>query len=261
MVWIVRLGEFLVKSAEGAGYGLVLLLQTVSQSPSLRRGTYLNALFRQMFICGIQTIPVTMVVSVFTGMILALNAGLTLEPIGQETLTGRIVTLSMTREMGPFMTGLILAASVGSGMAAELGTMKVSEEVDALEVMAIDPARFLVLPRLVAMAVMTPVLTVYTSLVGILGGAVIAYSQYGVTLLRFKTDALEYLTGKDIYTGILKAFVFGIVIAMVGCSHGLRTRGGAIGVGQATRGAVVSSYLLIIILGYYITFLFFRVKW
>jgi phospholipid/cholesterol/gamma-HCH transport system permease protein len=159
------------------------------------------------------------------------------------------------------MTGLILAASVGSGMAAEIGTMKVSEEIDALEVMAIEPARYLVLPRLLAMAIMTPILTVYTNLVGILGGAVIANSQYGVSFERFATEVTVYLTRKDIFTGLLKAVVFGMVIASVGCAQGLQARGGAIGVGQATRRAVVVSYLLIIVLGYYITFLFFRIRW
>lgn len=258
---IPNLGEFLIRSTQGAGYSLALLFRTATQAGALLRSRSLQASLRQMFVCGIQTIPVTFVVSVFTGAILALNGGLSLEAIGQENLIGRIVVISMTREMGPFMTALILAASVGSGMAAELGTMNVSEEIDALEVMGIDPARFLVLPRLLAMAIVTPVLTVYTSLVGSIGGAIISYYQYGVSLLRFKTDAFLYLTGKDIYTGILKAFVFGVVIATVGCSQGLRATGGAIGVGQATRKAVVISYLLIIVLGYYITFLFYSIEW
>ncbi len=256
-----RLGEFVTGSTRGAGYSLALLFHTVGQMGALGRKHYLEALLRQMFICGIQTIPVTMVVSVFTGMILALNGGLTLADLGQEALLGRIVTISMTREMGPFMTALILAASVGSGMAAELGTMKVSEEIDALEVMAVEPARFLVLPRLIAMAIVTPMLTIYTVLVGIVGGAVVSSSQYGVSYLRFKTEAMIALTAKDIYTGLLKAFIFGVVIATVGCSQGLRAQNGAIGVGQATRRAVVVSYLLIIILGYYVTFIFFRIKW
>jgi phospholipid/cholesterol/gamma-HCH transport system permease protein len=256
-----RLGEFVTGSTQGAGYSLALLFHTVGQMGALRRKQYLEALLRQMFICGIQTIPVTMVVSVFTGMILALNGGLTLADLGQEALLGRIVTISMTREMGPFMTALILAASVGSGMAAELGTMKVSEEIDALEVMAVEPARFLVLPRLLAMAIVTPMLTIYTVLVGIVGGAVVSSSQYGVSYLRFKTEAMIALTAKDIYTGLLKAFIFGVVIATVGCSQGLRAQNGAIGVGQATRRAVVVSYLLIIVLGYYVTFIFFRIKW
>ncbi|MBI4604814.1 MAG: ABC transporter permease, partial [Planctomycetes bacterium] len=111
------------------------------------------------------------------------------------------------------------------------------------------------------MAIVAPMLTIYTSLVGTLGGAMIALYQYNVSLARFQTDALEFLKFKDVYTGLLKAFIFGVVIAIVGCSQGLRTRGGAIGVGQATRGAVVVSYLLIIVLGYYITWIFFRIRW
>ena len=258
---VTRLGGFLYESLAGAGYALSLLLRTVRQTGAMFRAHYQEAILRQMFVCGIQTIPVTLVVSIFTGAILALNGGLSLESIGQEDLIGRIVTISVVREMGPFMTALILAASVGSGMAAEIGTMKVSEEIDALDVMGIEPARFLVLPRVVAMAIMTPVLTVYTNLVGVLGGAVTSYAQYSVTFRRFLTDASIYLTAKDIYTGLLKAFIFGLVISIVGCSQGLQARGGAIGVGEATRRAVVVSYLLIIVLGYYVTYLFFRVEW
>lgn len=258
---LIKLGEFIVESMEGAGYTLALLARTLGNLGALTRSHYWGATFRQMFICGIQTVPVTMVVSIFTGAILALNGGLTLEQIGQESLMGRIVAVSMTREMGPFMTALILAASVGSGMAAELGTMTVSEETDALRVMAVEPARFLVLPRLLAMVIITPVVTVYTTFVGILGGAVVSYYQYKVSLLRFKTEAFLFLDHKDVYTAMLKALIFGTVIACVGCSQGLRARGGAIGVGQATRRSVVNSYLMIIILGYYVTFLFYRIRW
>jgi len=258
---VARLGEFLYESLTGAGYALSLLFRTLLQAGAMFRAHYQEALLRQMFVCGIQTIPVTLIVSVFTGAILALNGGLSLESIGQEELIGRIVTISVVREMGPFMTALILAASVGSAMAAEIGTMKVSEEIDALDVMGIEPARFLVLPRVLAMAIMTPVLTVYTNLLGVLGGAITSYAQYAVTFRRFLTDASIYLTAKDIYTGLLKAFLFGLVISIVGCSQGLQARGGAIGVGEATRRAVVVSYLLIIVLGYYVTYLFFRVEW
>lgn len=261
ITWVPRLGDFLIRSVLGAGYALRLLGHTTVQLPALVHRSSRRDVLRQMFICGIQTIPVTMVVSIFTGMILALNGGLSLEQIGQEGLIGRIVAVSMTREMGPFMTGLILAASVGSAMAAEVGTMKVSEEIDALEVMSIDPARFLVLPRLVAMAVMTPIITSYIILVGTLGGAVSSYFWYGVSLERFRTDAMQFLTLKDVYTGLLKALIFGTVIATVGCSEGLRARGGAMGVGRATRQSVVISYLLIIVLGYYVTFLFYYVRW
>ena len=259
--WALRLGDYIGNATEGAGYSLSLLFHTSTQVGCLTHARHMRALLRQMFVCGIQSLPVTLFVSVFTGMILALNTGLSLEKIGQEGLIGQIIAVSMVREMGPFMTALTLAASVGSGMAAEIGTMKVSEEIDALDIMAIDPARFLVLPRLLAMAIMTPILTVYTSLVGIMGGALMSDYQFGITLRRFQNEALEALTIKDVYTGLLKALLFGIVIAIVGCSQGLRTHGGAIGVGKATRKAVVVSYLLIIILGYYVTFIFFRIQW
>ena len=259
--WIPQFGGFVNQALFGAGYSLRLIAHTVLQIPALLQRRNREVMFKQMFICGIQTIPVTMVVTVFTGMILALNGGLSLQQISQEQLLGPVVAVSMTREMGPFMTALILAASVGSAMAAEVGTMKVSEEIDALEVMSIDPARFLVLPRLLAMAIMTPALTVYVVLVGIIGGAVASYYQYNVPLDLFRTEALRALELKDLYTGIFKAFVFGTVIATVGCSQGLRARGGAIGVGQATRQTVVVSYLLIIVLGYYVTFFAYYVEW
>jgi len=258
---VAKFGGFLADSLLGAGYSLKLLFHTALQLPSIVRRTSRSDLLRQMFVSGVQTIPVTLVVSVFTGMILALNGGLSLEELGQQRLIGRIVAVSMTREMGPFMTGLILAASVGSAIAAEVGTMKVSEEVDALEVMSIDPARFLVLPRLIAMALMTPIVTIYVVFIGTIGGAVASYFQYGVSFELFKTDALEFLKLKDVYTGLLKAFVFGIVIATVACGEGLRASGGAIGVGRATRQTVIISYLLIIILGYYITYFFYYVRW
>jgi phospholipid/cholesterol/gamma-HCH transport system permease protein len=255
---VLFIGNFLSQVAVGAGYTLALLAEGVKGLWTAVRPRQLREVLHQMYVCGIASIPVTIVVSVFTGAILALNGGLSLAKFGQENLIGGIVAVSMTREMGPFMTALILAASVGAGMAAELGTMKVSEEIDALEVMGIEPSEFLVVPRLLAMAIMTPVVTVYTNLLGILGGAFISYFQYSVSLDLFRNDALDSLKVKDIYTGLLKAFMFGTVIAVVACSQGLRAQGGAMGVGQAVRRSVVVSYLLIIILGYYTTFFFYR---
>jgi len=253
-----ELGKFISEAANGAGYSLQLLLRSMLWLPVVLTRRSWREVTQQVFVCGIASMPVTLVVSVFTGAILALNGGISLSALGQEHLIGRIVAVSMTREMGPFMTALILAASVGSAMAAEIGTMSVSEEIDALDVMGVDTAKFLVMPRLVAMILVTPVLTVYSTLLGTLGGAVTSFSQYGVSFELFRTDALQHLEFKDIYTGIVKSVVFGAIIAIVGCSQGLRARGGAIGVGQATRRSVVVSYLLIIIFGYYLTFVFYR---
>ena len=256
--WVRALGAWVNASADTAGYGVILCLEAVSYVRVLFRRTSWRAFLNQLGISCVEAVPVTMVVSVFVGMIVALNGGLSLSQFGQNSLIGRVVAVGMIREMSPFMTGLILAASIGSAMAAELGTMSVSEEIDALRVMAIDPAKFLVMPRLLAMAIVCPVMTVYASVMGIAGGAVLANTQLGVGYALFRNDALEALTTKDLYTGIFKAFVFGIVIAVVGCTQGLRARGGAIGVGYATRRAVVISYILIIIFGYYITWFFYR---
>jgi phospholipid/cholesterol/gamma-HCH transport system permease protein len=252
------LGGFVLRSAEHTGFGVLLLVRTFAALPHLSSPRRIRDIRGLLFSYATGALPVTIVVSVFTGMILALNGGITLKDFGQETFIGRIVAVSMIREMGPFMTALILAASIGSGIAAEIGTMKVSEEIDALEVMSISPLRFLVLPRLVALTLICPMMTVFAGLLGIWGGMVVSKSQLGVSFVAFQNDALESLTHKDLYTGLLKSVVFGVTIAVVGCTQGLVTSGGATGVGAATRRSVVVSFLLIIVLGYYMTWFFFN---
>lgn len=211
----------------------------------------------QLFITGIKSLAVITVVALFTGMILALQTGLELRRYGQEVYIGSAVAVSMIREMGPFMTGLIIAASVGSAIAAQIGTMVVSEEISALEVMSINPNRFLVMPRLVALTVMMPILTVYTNILGILGGAVVGSTQLGVSIQAYMDNATEFAANKDLYVGLFKAFIFGIVITGVACHQGFMTTEGAVGVGKATRRAVIISFLVILVLGYMITRLFY----
>jgi phospholipid/cholesterol/gamma-HCH transport system permease protein len=211
----------------------------------------------QMFITGIKSLAVITVVALFTGMILALQTGLELRRFGQEVYIGSAVAVSMIREMGPFMTGLIIAASVGSAIAAQLGTMTVSEEIAALEVMSINPNRFLVMPRLVALAVMMPILSVYTNILGILGGAVVGVTQLGVSVQSYMGNATEFATNKDLYVGLLKAFIFGIIITVVSCHQGFMTTDGAVGVGKATRRSVIISFLVILVVGYMVTRLFY----
>ena len=251
-------GRFLTNSADHAGYGLTLLARAVAGLPHAFVPRRIKDIRSLLFSYAVGALPVTIVVSIFTGMILALNGGISLKDFGQENMIGRIVAVSMIREMGPFMTALILAASIGSGIAAEIGTMKVSEEIDALDVMSISPIKFLVIPRLIALLLICPMMTVFAGLLGICGGMLVSYSQLDVSPTTFQIDALSTLTQKDMYTGLLKSVVFGITIAIVGCTQGLVTRGGATGVGVATRRAVVVSFLLIIVLGYYITWFFFN---
>jgi len=207
----------------------------------------------QMFTAGIKSLGVITVVAVFTGMILALQTGIELRRFNQEVNIGTAVMVSMLREMGPFMTGLILAACVGSAIAAQLGTMVVSEEIAALEIMSIDPIRFLVTPRLIALSVMTPLLSFYTCVMGLVGGGIVGSTQLNVSWAAYMDNATKYAELKDLHVGLLKALLFGIIITTVSCHEGFSTTQGAVGVGLATRKSVIASFLLILVVGYFVT--------
>ncbi len=255
--WARGTGSLLIESVFGAGYALWLMGRAFGYASPAQIWKRRRDILTQCFVCGVESLPVTLIVAVFIGFLLALSLGIELSKYGQQAVIGRVLAAAMCREFGPFMTGLILAANVGSSMAAELGTMKVSEEVDALEVMSIDPARYLVLPRLLAMTIMCPVLTVFTNVVGIAGGGIIGLTQLNVAWGTYYQEVLIGLSLKAIYTGLAKSLIFGLVIAGVGCAQGLRASGGAVGVGKATRASVILSYLLILILGYYGTSIFY----
>lgn len=211
----------------------------------------------QMYTSGIKSLGVITVVAVFTGMILALQTGIELRRFNQEVNIGTAVMVSMLREMGPFMTGLILAACVGSAIAAQLGTMVVSEEIAALEIMSIDPVRFLVMPRLAAMMIMTPLLSFYTCIMGVMGGGLVGMTQLGVSWEAYIDNATRFAEVKDLYVGLLKALVFGIIITICASHEGFATSQGAVGVGLATRRSVIQAFLVILIAGYIITRLFY----
>lgn len=237
---------------------MLMLFEAVVYIPMAFSRRSRHDLFYQLYITGIKSLGVITVVAAFTGMILALQTGLELRRFGLQQNIGTAVTVVMLREMGPFMTALIIAASVGSAIAAQIGTMVVSEEVAALEIMSINPVRFLVTPRLLALAVMMPLLTVYTNILGIVGGAIIGATQLQVSVQAYFDNARLYAENKDLYIGLFKAFVFGVVIATVACHQGFSTTEGAVGVGQATRRTVIISFLTILVLGYMMTRLFYR---
>jgi phospholipid/cholesterol/gamma-HCH transport system permease protein len=257
----IQTGAFLRAQATGAGHTLDLMGRTLLQLHALPRKW--RTTLDQMYVCGVKTLPVAMFVAFFAGLILCLQTGIELRRFGSEDLVGRIVAASMCREMGPFMTAIILAATVGSSMAAEVGTMTVSEEITALEVMSIDPARYIVLPRVVALTIMCPILTCFTNMVGIVGGGVIADQMLGVSMSSYLSAVHESLLApdqlfpRDIYVGLFKAVVFGFTIAGLGCSSGLRATEGAIGVGNAVLRAVRNSILMILVLGFLITWFFY----
>lgn len=252
-----RLGRMILLACHEMGQALIMLTSATLYIRTLWRPRARRETTMQLYITGIKSLGVITVVAFFTGMILALQTGLELRRFGQEVNIGTAVTVVMIREMGPFMTGLIIAASVGSAIAAQLGTMAVSEEIAALEVMSIDPNRFLVMPRLVALAMMMPILTIYTNLLGIVGGGIVGATQLGVAFQAYIDNATRYAENKDLYVGLFKSVIFGVIIATVSCHQGLTTSEGAVGVGRATRRTVIVSFLLILIVGYMITRLFY----
>lgn len=248
---VSRLGGTLLATAESVGQDAVLFYRSLSWCRSIFSKR--REIARQMYICGVMSFPVVALVGLFAGAVLALQAGLTLREYGIESKIGTIVAATMVREMGPIMTALILAGRVGSAMAAELGTMRVSEEIDALEAMSIDPVRFLVMPRLVAMFIMAPVLTVFANIIGVFGGALVGFHQIGVSYPKYFDECLNVLVLTDINSGLIKSMVFGVLIAIVGCGRGLRAQTSAEGVGKAAKDTVVVSFILILVFNYLIT--------
>lgn len=249
---------------ENAGGWVRLFGETVRRLPVTRPNP--RAIFDQMYEGGILTAPIVLMVGVFTGMLMTLQTGLELQKLGQQDMVGRVVAVTMCRELGPFLSGTILAAVVGSAMAAELGTMAVSEELTALEVMTVDVTKFLVLPRVLAMALVSPFLSLYADFVGILGGGVIAVTRLGIGRELYASSVFDQLQDsswlfglpKDIYVGCMKSVVFGVTVAIIGCATGMRARHGASGVGIATRSAVRTSVVMIVVLNYTMTGLLYR---
>lgn len=251
-------GRRILLTCRNTGRALLMLLEATLHLPRMFGARMRHEVVYQLYLTGIKSLGVITVVAMFTGMILALQTGLELRRFGQEVNIGTAVTVVMMREMGPFMTALIIAASVGSAIAAQLGTMTVSEEVAALEIMSINPVRFLVMPRLVALGVMLPILTVYTNIIGVVGGAIVGYTQLGVSFTAYFDNATRYAENKDLYVGLFKAFLFGIIICVVSCHQGFSTIEGAVGVGRSTRRTVIISFLTILVVGYMVTRLFYK---
>ncbi|MCL1887535.1 MAG: ABC transporter permease [Kiritimatiellaeota bacterium] len=240
------------------GRGALMVFDGFCAAPgTLFRRRARAAWFAQMHTAGIGSLGVISVVALFIGMILALQIGIELRAFNQEALIGPSVMVTMLREMGPMMTGVVLAACVGSAMAAQIGMMTVNEEVAALELMSISPVRFLATPRLMAMLVMAPLLSFYTCVLGVFGGALVGVTQFNVPLAQYFIEAMDIASNKSLYVGLLKAAVFGVIITGVSCYEGFSAAGGAVGVGEATRKSVIKSILLILVTGYVVTRFFY----
>ena len=240
------------------GMSVIMMCEALSAFPLLffKKDSRKNV-FSQMYIVGIRTLPVITVVGLFTGMILGLQVGLALTKFNQESFLGAAVMLSLIREMAPFVTGICLSACVGSAIAAELGTMVVNDEVAALEIMSISPVRYLVAPRLGALAVMSPFLAFYACVLGVVGGGLIGWTQLAVPFRQYMVSAMSIALPKDLFVGLFKSLIFGIVIGVVSSREGFSTKLGATGVGKATQRSVIISFLLILVLGYMVTRAFY----
>lgn len=217
----------------------------------------LRNLVKQMEMVGVNSLTVVTITATFTGMVLALQSYTGFRRFGAETLVGTVVALSMTRELGPVLTALMVAGRAGSFMAAELGTMRVTEQIDALGTMAVNPVQFLIVPRILAGIVMLPILTVLADVLGMIGGYLVGVELLGINSATYVSRTFDYLELEDIYNGLIKATFFGLVLSLIGCYKGYHAEGGAEGVGRATTSSVVLACTLILVSDYFLSALLF----
>jgi phospholipid/cholesterol/gamma-HCH transport system permease protein len=236
------------------GLGLLLVQSFLL---AFRRPYKLRYIVKQMEFIGVDSVLVVALTGLFTGAVLALQSYYGFRKFAAEGLVGATVALSMTRELGPILTSLMVTGRAGSAMAAELGSMRVTEQIDALVVMALNPVKYLIVPRVIASLIMLPILTVLADFVGIVGGYLVGVKLLGINEGAFISKMIKYVDLEDIYNGLIKAAVFGVILSVVSCYKGFYTKGGAEGVGRSTTEAVVLASVTILIADYFITSLLF----
>jgi phospholipid/cholesterol/gamma-HCH transport system permease protein len=252
-----RIGEKIVYFVHYVGEMPILLAQTVMLIPAKPQNRY--RILQQSRLGGISSFPIVSLVALFTGMILALQMAYQMQKLNSEIYIANLVAVALTRELAPVLTALIVAGRIGAAITAEIGTMTVTEQIDALETLATNPVKYLVVPRFLSLAVMLPVLTVYADLIGIFGGFLICVYKLNISPQMYINMTIDALMVKDVITGLIKTVFFGMIIALVGCYEGLKTKGGAEGVGRATTLSVVTSFILIIATDCFFTALFYFV--
>ncbi len=225
------------------------------KKPVSRKGFFAQTVF-----AGVESLAIVFFVDFFIGMVLAMQSAYQLQQLGATIYVAALVGVSMTREIGPVLTSLVIAGRVGAAITAELATMKVTEQVEALETLSLNPVRYLVVPRFLALLLMLPCLVIVGDLIGMFGGFVVGVTQLHLTPGLYFDTTINFLTIKDIMTGLLKSAVFSIIITMIACHQGLSTEGGAEGVGRSTTRSVVTSFILIIIADAILTALFYFAK-
>jgi phospholipid/cholesterol/gamma-HCH transport system permease protein len=249
------LGRSVLDALEEMGRIMTLFLSALAWMirPPLRP----RLIFKQMEFIGVRSIFVVVLTGVFTGMVLALQSYHAFRLFSAESMVGATVALSMTRELGPVLTALMVTARAGSAMAAELGTMRVTEQIDALYVMAANPVKYLIVPRLIATVLMLPFLTIVSDFMGIVGGYFVGVHVLHINAGSFMKNMTKLVEFNDIYSGLVKAACFGLILSVIGCYKGFNTTGGAEGVGRATTEAVVLASITILISDYFLTALMF----
>jgi len=246
-----NLKSFFESFFTSVGEAVILSLQAVWFL--FRKPPKLEHFFKQLSYIGAETLPVVLVTSFFSGGVIVVETYSTFHRFHAEYLLGAVVAISMARELGPVLTSLMVVARVGSAMTAQIGTMKITEQIDALKVLAVNPVRYLVTPRITAAVLSVPLLTIVSDVIGIFGGWFVAVKLFGVNDYLFWQKMKDIVELHDFLGGLYKAAVFGFVIAAVSCYFGFATRGGAEGVGRATTTSVVTSSMLVLILDYFLS--------
>lgn len=247
---------FIVSLISDLGRGVIAFLTALGEGATILGDAFVglftgnvrarDRITAQMALVGYESLPIVLITLLFGGMVLGLHTARQFVLLGAGQYVGGIVAVSMAREVAPTFTGIVVAARIGSAFAAELGSMKITNQIDALRALAANPARYLVTPRLIAAIIMLPILTMYANVIGMLGGMLVAINS-GVAYQSFLNSAQVFLTAYDVAGGMLKTMVFGAIIAVTSCYVGLKTEGGASGVGRATTSAVVWSIVLLYI--------------
>jgi phospholipid/cholesterol/gamma-HCH transport system permease protein len=240
-----------------AAAGRIMMFTSVALSHCVRPPVYPRLIGRQMIEIGYYSLPVVGLTAIFTGMVLALQSYTGFARFSAESAIPNVVIVSITRELGPVLAGLMVAGRIGAAMAAEIGTMRVTEQIDALDTLATNPFKYLVAPRLIAGLTMLPILVLVADVIGVFGGYVVSIFKLGFNPSIYMQNTIDFMEAQDVISGLVKAAVFGFIVTLMGCYHGYHSRGGAQGVGTATTNAVVSASILILCFNYFITELFF----
>ncbi len=249
------IGRTLLRFFEVTGRLTLFALTAIAHC--VRPPFYPRLIGRQMIEIGYYSLPVVGLTAIFTGMVLALQSYTGFARFSAESAVPNVVVVSMTRELGPVLAALMVAGRVGAAMAAEIGTMRVTEQIDALDTLATNPFKYLIAPRLIAGLTMMPLLVAVADVIGVFGGYVVSIYKLGFNPYVYLKHTIDFVEVQDVVSGLVKAGVFGFLVTLMGCYHGYNSRGGAQGVGAATTNAVVSASILILSVNYLITEMFF----